>query len=37
VSVLDNGSLIAEGTPKQVASDPRVRTAYLGEDADALA
>ncbi len=37
VSVLDNGRLIAEGTPKQVASDPRVRTAYLGEDADALA
>lgn len=36
VSVLDNGRLIAEGTPQQVATDPRVRIAYLGEDADAL-
>ncbi|MGH7041614.1 MAG: ABC transporter ATP-binding protein [Acetobacteraceae bacterium] len=37
VSVLDNGRLIAEGAPRAVAADPRVRIAYLGEDADALA
>jgi branched-chain amino acid transport system ATP-binding protein len=35
VSVLDNGALIAEGEPKQIADDPRVRTAYLGEQAHA--
>jgi branched-chain amino acid transport system ATP-binding protein len=31
VSVLDFGSLIAEGTPQAVQGDARVRSAYLGE------
>ena len=31
VSVLDNGALIAEDEPRRIAADPRVRTAYLGE------
>jgi branched-chain amino acid transport system ATP-binding protein len=35
VFVLDNGMLIAEGEPRQIADDPRVRTAYLGEQAHA--
>jgi len=35
ISVLVNGTLLAEGSPVEVAGDPRVRTAYLGESADA--
>src|ERR1700676_1511588 len=32
VTVLDNGRLIAEGAPMQVAGDPKVKAAYLGQD-----
>ncbi|HET9717930.1 MAG TPA: ABC transporter ATP-binding protein [Pseudolabrys sp.] len=32
ISVLVNGALFVEGTPEQVANDPRVRAVYLGEE-----
>jgi branched-chain amino acid transport system permease protein len=35
ISVLVNGELLVEGAPDEVARDPRVKAAYLGEAADA--
>ena len=32
ISVLVNGGLFVEGTPEQIATDPRVRQVYLGEE-----
>jgi len=32
ITVLDNGRLICEGAPAEVAKDPAVLTAYLGDD-----
>jgi branched-chain amino acid transport system ATP-binding protein len=36
VSVLDFGVKISEGEPAEVASDPHVIRAYIGEDDDFL-
>ena len=35
ISVLVNGALFAEGSPDEIARDPRVKAAYLGEQAHA--
>jgi ABC-type branched-subunit amino acid transport system ATPase component len=34
ISVLVNGAMLVEGTPDEVAHDPRVKAVYLGEAAD---
>jgi ABC-type branched-subunit amino acid transport system ATPase component len=34
ISVLVNGAMLVEGTPDEVARDPRVKAVYLGEAAD---
>ena len=33
IAVLDNGALLTEGTPAQIAADPQVKAVYLGDEA----
>jgi branched-chain amino acid transport system ATP-binding protein len=33
ITVLVSGSILVEGTPEEISSDPRVREVYLGEAA----
>ena len=33
VTVLVNGAVLTDGTPDQIAADPRVREVYLGQGA----
>jgi ABC-type branched-subunit amino acid transport system ATPase component len=35
IAVLVNGGLLLDGSPEEVASDPRVKAVYLGEECDA--
>jgi ABC-type branched-subunit amino acid transport system ATPase component len=35
IAVLVNGGLLLDGSPEEVASDPRVKAVYLGEERDA--